>query len=192
MYAIACQSIEEDWQSSHKSLTFTSSHLGNLSLMEYSATEKLDVVMNHLPWQIVSACRPVIMIDGFVAVDGDEVFLRVTSQLAVKVGGSHHCLFVLRKASSGILYNGKYFGTHLVKSLFIDFQGFLLQFVYLIEDILTFVNRCIFNGGFQLGYLLFLFVSGSLHLFLYFLGASTKFVVAHFLNLWCEGFHLFH
>ena len=49
MYTIACEGIEEHGKGSHEGLTFTSSHLGNLSLMEYNTTEELHIIVNHLP-----------------------------------------------------------------------------------------------------------------------------------------------
>ena len=126
VYAVACQSIQEHGQRGHEGLTFAGGHLGNLSLMEHGAAEELHVVVNHLPLQVVAACCPVVMIDGLVAVDGDEVLAGVASQFAVEVGSRHDCLFVLGKAAGGVLHNGEDLGAHLVECLLVDLERIFL------------------------------------------------------------------
>ena len=115
MNAVASQGIQEHGEGSHEGLTFTSRHLGNLALVQHDAAEELYVVVHHFPLQIVATSCPVVMVDGFVAVDGDEVLAGVSSQLAVEVGSGNHRLLVLSKAAGGLFDDGKHFGHHLVE-----------------------------------------------------------------------------
>ena len=67
VYTLVCQSIQEYWQGSHQCLTFTRSHLGNRatllfvvlhSAMQHHATNELDIVMHHIPDDLVTTRSP--------------------------------------------------------------------------------------------------------------------------------------
>ena len=147
VHTVAGQGVEEHGQGGHEGLTFTRCHLGNLTLMQGDTAEELHVVVHHFPFQVVSTSCPVVVVDGLVAVDGDEVFLGVGSQLAVEVGGCDDGLFVLGKAASCLLHNAEGNGHHLVERLLVDFECLLVEFVNLVEDGLTLIERCLFNRG---------------------------------------------
>ena len=66
------------------------------------------------------------MIDGLVAVDGDEVLAWVSSQLAVKVGSRYDGLIVLGEAACGLLDNREDFGHNFVECLLVDVKYFFL------------------------------------------------------------------
>ena len=188
--AIARQGVEEYGQGSDKRLTLTSGHLGNLTLVEHRTAEQLDVVVYHFPFQVIATCRPVVVIDGFVAIDGDEILTGVSSQFAVKVGGSHDGLLVLGKATGGLFDNGENLGHSLVECFFVDVEHFLLQLVYLGEDVGTLVNRRILDGGLELFDFLFLLVGRVLNVALNVLGALAQLVVIQLLDGGIGGFHL--
>ena len=188
--AISCQGIKEHGEGSDERLTFTGSHLGNLSLVQHDAAEELYVVVYHFPLQVIAAGRPVVVVDGLVAVDGDEVLARVGSQFAVEVGGCDDGLLVLGKAAGGILDDGKHLRHHLVEGVLVDVKHFLLQFVNLCEDIGTLVDGRVLDGGLQLLYLFFLLVGGVLNLALQLLGALTELVVRELLHLRIYSLHL--
>ena len=57
VYTIMSQGVQEDWQRSHKCLTFTGRHLGDLTLVEHGAAEELNVIVNHIPACGVAACK---------------------------------------------------------------------------------------------------------------------------------------
>ena len=126
MYTVTRQGVEEHGERGYQRLTFTRSHLGNLTLMEHGTTEELHVVVYHLPLQVVTSGSPVVVIDGLVAVDSNKVLLRVTSQFAVEVGGGNYGLLVLGEATGGLLDDGEHLEHHLVEGLLIDLKGFLL------------------------------------------------------------------
>ena len=107
VYTVASQGIQEDGEGSHEGLTFTSRHLGNLTLMEYGTTKQLHVIVDHFPLQIVTAGSPVVMIDGLVAINRDKVFLGIGSQLAIEVRSCYNGLFVLCETTGCLFHDGK-------------------------------------------------------------------------------------
>ena len=133
-----------------------------------------------------------VVVDGLVAVDGDEVFPGVSGQLAVEVGGGDDGLFVLGEAAGGILHDGEHLGHHLVESFLVDLEHLFLQLVHFGEDVCALVERCLFDGGLQLLYLSFLLVGSGLHLLANLLGACPEGVVVQLLHLGRLGFHLLH
>ena len=143
---ITGQCVQEYWQGSHKRLTFTSCHLGNLTLMQNNTTKQLYVVVYHFPLEVVASCSPVIMIDGFITIDGDEVLLWVAGQFTVEVSSCNYGLLVFSKTACCFLYNGKNLWHYLVECLLVDIQYFLLDLVDLSEDIGTLVDRCILDS----------------------------------------------
>ena len=114
--------------------------------MEYRTTEELYVIVYHLPFQVVTASRPVVMVDSLIAVDGDEVLLGVACQFAVEVGSGDNSLFVLGEATGCLLHDGKHLEHYLVKGFLIDVKSFFLQFVYLVEDGFALVNGRVFDS----------------------------------------------
>ena len=153
---ITRQGIEEDGEGSHQRLTFTGSHLGNLTLVQYDTAEELYIVVYHLPFQVVAASRPVVMIDGLVAIDGDKVFLGVGSQFAVEIGSRHNGLLVLGEAASRLLHDAEHLGHHLVEGYLIDVEGFLLQLVDFGKYLGTLVDGRVLDGCLQSVNLFFL------------------------------------
>ena len=192
VYAVACQGIEEDGQRSYERLTLTRCHLGYLTLVEHLTTEELHVVVHHFPLQVVAAGCPVVVVVGFVAIDADEVVARVASQLAVEVSGCHHSLFVLGETACRLLNDAESHRHHLVECFLIDFEYFLVNLVYLVEDSLTLVDRCFFNLSFELFYLSLLLFGRILHIRLDLFCLGAQLVVVESLNLWVSLLNLLH
>ena len=141
--------------------------------MEHHAAEELYIIVYHLPFQVITTRSPVVVIDSLVAIDGDEVFSGVCSQLTVKVVCCDDGVLVLSEAASCLFDNGIYFWHYLVESLFIDFECLLLLFVNLGEDVSSFVQWRFLDGSLQAFNLLFLLFSRSLYLLANLLGTST-------------------
>ena len=190
MHTITRKGVKEHRQGGHKRLTLTSSHLGNLTLVEYCTTEELYVIVNHLPFQVVATSRPVVMIDSLVAIDGDKVLFRVGSQFAVEVSSSHYRLLVLGKASCSLLDDAESHRHHLVQGLLILVESLLVEFVYLVEDRFALVYGCIFDCTLQTFYLLTLRLSSVLYKPLYLLCLSPELVVVKCLYLRIYGLYL--
>ena len=189
---ITRQCIQEYRQRSHEGLTFTRCHLGNLTLMQNNTTKQLYVVVYHFPFQVVATCRPMVVVDGLVAIDGDKVLAGVCSQLAVEIGSGNNRFLVLSETSGCLFHDRENLGHHLVQRLFVDLQHFLLQFVYLGEDVGTLIDRCIFDGCFQFLNLFFLFQGRVLHLALNVLGALAQLVVVQLLYFRVDCFHFLY
>ena len=83
MNTLSCQCIKEYWESRYESLTLTGSHLGDLTLMEDDTTDKLHVIVHHVPSDLVSACHPVVLPYCVVAFNADE--LLCSTEVTVKL-----------------------------------------------------------------------------------------------------------
>ena len=133
MHTVAGQAIEEDGQGGHQGFTFTSRHLGNLTLMQDDTTDELYVIVYHIPLHVVTTGNPVIGVYGLVAVDGDKV-LTLGSQVAVELSGGYGDGFVLGKASCCRFHDGKHGGEHLVELVLEDVENLLLDIIDLLPQ----------------------------------------------------------
>ena len=97
VYTVTGQGVEEYGEGSHEGLTFTGCHFGNLAFVQYDTTEELYVVVYHVPGNFITACHPMVFVDGLVAFDADKVL--GSSQLAVEVIGRYGDFFVLRETA---------------------------------------------------------------------------------------------
>ena len=160
--------------------------------MQGDTAEELNIVVYHFPFQVVSTCRPMVVIDGLVAVDGHEVLAGVGCQLAVEVGCGNDCFFVFGKSPSRVLDDAECGGHHLVQRFLVNLQRLFLQLVYLFEDGFALIDGRFFNFALQFGNLVFLFFGGVLYILLYLLGLGTQFVVAQLLNVGIGLLHRLH
>ena len=140
--------VEEYGQGCNQRLTFTSSHLGNLTLMKHRAANELHVVVNHVPRHLIAAGLPVVIVDGFVALYVEEV-VAIGSQLAVEVGSCNLDGFVLGKAACCILHNGKYHRKHVVEFIFYALENLFLEFVDFSPQRFSFLIIQRFDFGFN-------------------------------------------
>src|SRR5574344_1442878 len=90
------------------------------------------------------------MEDSLVSINSNEVILWIGCQFTVEIAGSYHGFFVGGQSTGSILDDGKNFCHSIVEGFLIDVEHFLLQLIYLIEDIFTFINRCILDGSLEL------------------------------------------
>ena len=189
VYTVASQCVEEYGQGGHQGLTLTRGHLGYLALVQGDTAKELYIVVYHIPFHLVAAGSPLVVVDGFVAVDGDEVVGGVGSQLAVKIVGRHYGLLVFREASGGVFDDAESYGHHFVECLLVLVEGHLLNVVDFVEYLLTLVDGCVLDGGAQLVYFLALLLGRILHVCLYLLGLGTQFVVAKRLDRGVDALH---
>ena len=132
------QGVQEDWQRSHKCLTFTGRHLGDLTLVEHGAAEELNVIVNHIPACGVAACNPRGLVDGLVAVDGDKV--TSGSQVAVHLGGCYFHSLVVGKTVGRVLDDGIHLGKVFGELCFLCLTYLLLEFVHFGPNGLTLLH----------------------------------------------------
>ena len=148
VHAVASEGVEEYGQGSHEGLTLTRSHLGNLALVEHGAAEELHVVVDHVPHRLVAAGDPMVVVDGAVAVDVDEVV--AGGQLAVEVGGGDDDVLVVGEAFGGRFHDGEGHGTNLVEHFLEHFKLLFLELVDFLEDRLAVLDGRLFNLCLQL------------------------------------------
>ncbi|CCY50333.1 unknown [Bacteroides sp. CAG:189] len=156
--------------------------------MKHYATEKLYIIVNHVPYRVVTAGIPVILIDSLVAFDAYEVFC--CSQCTVEVGSRNHHFFVFRKTSCGIFHDRKSHRQYFVERFFVYFKNFFFQFVYLSENLFTVFQLYGFDTGFQFFHFSAFLVCRVVDVLLKFLCFRTETVIIQFSNLWVSSFDL--
>ena len=159
VYTLVRQSIQEYWQGSHQCLTFTRSHLGDRTALlfvvlhgavEYHTTNELDIVMHHIPDDLVTTRSPRVMIDSLVTINIHEVEARISSQVTIHLCSCHCDGLVLCKTASGTLDNSKRIWQDIVERLIIDIQHLLFKAINFIIHFLALVNIKRFNASFEL------------------------------------------
>ena len=198
VHAFACQGVEEYREGCHKGLSFSGGHLRNLSLVEDDTSDKLHVIVHHIPGYLVSSGHPVVAVYGLVPFYLHEV--PVNAEVPVELGCGDLGELVLLETAGGALYNCKRLRKYLVELclycgvLFLDklvglacklFLVFYGRCLYLLLDLgdallerLLAVNQCLAESG----------------------AAGTQFVVGEFVYLfvlckylgqyWLDGFHV--
>ena len=190
MHTVSCQGIKEYRECCHEGLSFTGSHLRNLSLMQYDTSEELYVIVHHVPFEVVSTRHPVVAVDSLVVFDSYEILC--SCKFTVEIICSNNHFVVLGKSSGCILHDAEGNRQYLVEHYFIFVQDFLFQLVYLIEDFLSLIDRRVFD--FRLQTLdLFLFIGYCvLQLFLQFFCAFSQLVVCESFDFGVSSFYLLY
>ena len=136
MHTITCQRVQEYRQGCHQCFTFTGRHFRNLTFMQNDTTEQLDIVVDHVPGYFVTAGNPMVVVEGFVAVNFHKV--EFGSQVAVEVVCCHFDRFVLCETASRIFHDGEYFRKRFFQYDFHLFCDFFFDLVYFSPDRFTF------------------------------------------------------
>ena len=188
MHTLAGQGVEVDGQGGHEGLTLTGGHLGDLAAVQHHTADNLHVVVHHVPGNLVAAGHPMVLIDGFVALDGDAGV--GGRQVAVVVGGGDGHRLVGGEAAGGLFHHGVGFGQYLVQHLLGLVIAVLLQLVdALVEALLLVDGHVVFlvdtlaQGG-QLG---LLGLDGTGYLLLEFDGFGTQAVIVEGLDSGVDG-----
>ena len=124
MYAIVRQGVEIDRQCCHEGLAFTGRHLGYLTLMQYNAAEKLNVIVYHIPCDLVAACHPVVVVEGFLAFYVHKVVFR--GKIAVKIRSRYFYGLVLRKTTRSRFDNRVSLGQDVIQHALVLLTDFFL------------------------------------------------------------------
>ena len=191
VYTATGKRTEENRAGSHKRLTFTGGHFGNLTLGKHDPTEKLHVVVHHFPFQVVTAGHPVVVIDGMhaVFVEFYEIFRH--SEFAIVVRCRHLDRFVRRKTARRVLHDGKCLGQGFFQSHVHALEYLFLKFVDLREELFALFDGRFFDLGANLADLLIEIVGRALNIMLQLARFCTKFVVGQSLNRGRYGFDFF-
>ena len=190
VYAVACQGVKEYRQGCHKGLTFTGSHLSNLTLMQYHTTEQLYIVMDHVPYGIVTAGYPVLLPQSLITVYDNKVMLGC--QVTVKISCGYLNLLILCEAAGGILYYGKNIRKDLIQNHLIAVQDLLLKFIYLIEQRLSVFQFGLLDLGLKILNTFFLRYYKILYFLADCLCCCTQLIIGKFLILRVSCLDLLH
>ena len=148
---ITREGIEEDGKRSDESLTFPRSHLGDLTLVQDGTPEELHVVVHHVPGDLIPASEPVVLIDGHIILDADEVV--ADAEVAVEVRSLDADLGVLCEAATRALDDGEGLGVDFVEDDLELVEDLLLELVYLGPDRFTLIELLAFDAGLEFFYL---------------------------------------
>ena len=151
--------------------------------MQYYTAEELHVVVYHVPLEVIASGCPVVVVYGLVSVNCYKVVLRVCCQLTVEVGCRNYSLLVLGKSSCSVLDDTERCWHNLVKSLLVDVEHLFVELVDLVEYLLPFIDRGVFDSCLEFFNLGFLLLCRILNISLYLLSLGSQLVVAQFLNI---------
>ena len=199
MHAFAGQGIQEHRKRSNQGFTFTGGHFRNhaaLFLVGFYATVKddtadeLDIVMHHVPGNLIAAGHPVVVPDGFIALNLHEV-AALGGQEFVELACRHFHAFVLRQTAGGALHNGEGLRQELVQDVL---DGGILV---LDEFVALRCQRLLFFHGDVFLHLQFNFcdtvLEGLFHrsdLVLQRLAVGTELIIGKLVNLRVDGKNL--
>ena len=100
MDTLACKSVEEYREGRNESLSFSGRHLRYLSLMKNDTSDKLDIVMDHVPGNLIATGYPVVLPDGIVTINMDKI-LSGSSQISVEISSRNRNGLILGKSPCG-------------------------------------------------------------------------------------------
>ena len=141
VHTVTSQSVKEYGERTHQGFTFTRCHFSNLTLVQYHTTKELNIIVHHIPFSVITTSNPMVLIDSLIAFDGYKVV--ACSQFAVKVVSRNLNGFVLSKAASGILHNGKNLGECVIERNFHFVEHLRFKFINLAKDYLAVFDGCV-------------------------------------------------
>jgi len=139
MHSLAGQGVKEHRKRCHESLSFSCSHLGNLSLMKNDTADELHIIMDHIPCHLVSAGHPMVLPESIVALYGDE-FLR-SAEVSVKVRSLHPDHRIFLETTGCRLHDGECLRQNLVEHLLDSLVYLLHKLVRLCRKLLLLLKR---------------------------------------------------
>ena len=139
MNATTSQCIQVGRQSRNQRFSFPSRHFGDFSFVENHTTDQLDIVMNHIPNNFRAGCQPAIMPNGNFSLDFNILFGYRQFPISHRSGNFQFSVFL---KSAGSFFNYcKSLRHDLVQDFFQRLIALLLKLVYLIEELIFFLNR---------------------------------------------------
>ena len=138
MYAITGKGVEEDGERSYQSLTFPGGHLSDLTLVEDRPPEELDVVVHHIPGDLITPSHPMVLVDRRIPFDTYEVMRY--AEVSVEVRSLDSDLRVLSQTASSALDDGEGLWMYFVEDHFELVEDILLELVDLRPDRFTLIE----------------------------------------------------
>ena len=97
--------------------------------MQNDTTDKLNIIMDHIPCNLVSASHPMVLPYGIVTFDCDEFLCG--AEVTVKLGSLNSDYFILLETAGRRLHYRECVRKNLIKSLFNLLVNLLHKFVRL-------------------------------------------------------------
>ena len=190
MHTLTGKRIQEHRKGSHKSLTFTGSHLcdtvGDLTLVHYTVkhhtTDELNIVMTHIPFHEIASGEPLCLVDRFVAVYCNKIFAG-GSQFTVSVGGGHLYRVIVFETTGSFLYNREHLGKSGIEIACIFIKHLFAQIIYLFPERFALVIVESLDLLADLGHLIFIFLSLATDIVADIVYATAKFIIAYIFYL---------
>ena len=115
VHAFAREGVQEHRERGHEGLALARRHFRDLTLVQGDAADELDVIVDHVPGDLVAAGQPVVAEDGLVALDIHEIV--VHRQISVELRGRDRDGLVLLEAAGRALHDGEGLREDLVERL---------------------------------------------------------------------------
>ncbi len=134
----SCKGIQKHGKRRYQGFPFSRGHFRDFPLVEDHPSDQLNIVMNHVPNDLISSRHPLIVPNGFITVDNNAVSR--SSQITVIIQRSDHHLRRIEKPAGSLLDNRKCDGKYLIQGIFNLLGDHLLQFVNPFVELLTVLN----------------------------------------------------
>ena len=182
VYSLASQCIEEHRKCRHEGLTLTGSHLGNLTLVKHDTTDKLHIVVDHIPGHFVTAGHPVVLPYSIISLDAHEILC--CAEVAVEISSLYpDDLILLETACCGLHYR-ECLRKNLVQHLLDGLINLLDELVGLSRKRLLLAYRdLLLKFLLDLGYTVLILSDGSLDSVFKGLTSFTKLIISKFIYL---------
>ena len=134
---------EEHGTSCHQSFTLTGSHLSNFTLCEHHPTEELHIIVHHFPLEVVTSCKPVVLVNRFGTIFRDCHKVASHRQFAVIIVSRNFDCFVLSEAARSFFHDSESLRKSFFKRNIHTLEHFFLEFIDFVEK-----KFAIFDGSF--------------------------------------------
>ena len=108
MHALAREGIEEHRKGGDEGFSLSRRHFRDFSFVQHDTADQLDIVMHHVPGNLVAAGHPMIGIDRLIPVNRNKIRM-LHAQVTVKSGRLHDDALILLEPARRTLHNGKRF-----------------------------------------------------------------------------------
>ena len=158
--------------------------------MQHLSTDKLNVIVHHVPFHKVATGYPFVLINSLTVFDADKVFA-LCSKFAVEVCRSNFYSVIFFETTRCFFYDSKNFRQYFIKFLSIHLEILLLKLIDFLPKRLTLVIIQSLDFFANIGYLIFVFLCFTSYISLDVGDTLTQLIIADTLNLLCNRIDFF-
>ena len=137
MDTLAREGVQEHRERGDEGLALARRHFRDLALMQGDAADQLDVIVDHVPGDLVAARQPVVAVYGLVPLDVHKVV--VHGQVAVELRGGDGDGGILLEAAGRALHDGESLREYLV-------EGLLDGLVFVLDELVRLAGQTLLFG----------------------------------------------